>query len=83
MAPLCGAVARLDLVPLGRLCPWPLVWAGVVRGCVPLLLCFVRLDADTVLMLEDCYDYGCHASVFACQRRLCVRVSGCACANRT
>ena len=70
MAPLCGAVARLDLVPLGRLCPWPLVWAGVVRGCVPLLLCFVRLDADTVLMLEDCYDYG-RACVHSRARRMC------------
>ena len=44
---------------------------------------FAWMPMDKVFMLEDCYDYGCHASVFACQRRLCVRVSGCACANRT
>ena len=56
-----------------RLCPWPLMWAGVVRGRVPLLLCFVRLDADTdahargLLRLRPCVrSFACQKDVLIC-----------------
>ena len=73
------STARTRAVPLRRCFETlasRLVWAGVVRGREPHLLYFFRLDADGqsvhargLLRLRPCM------RLFACQRRLCVRVS--------